>query len=64
MPNKFDADLDKCPANYQPMTPLRLLDRAAEVFPDRIAVIHDEQRYTWREHAGRCRRLAGALIAA
>lgn len=43
--NKFDQDLDKNPANYQPLTPLRLLDRAADVFPDRTAVIHGNRRY-------------------
>lgn len=64
MPNKYDTDLDKCQANYTPMTVLRFLDRAADVYPDRTAVIHGECRYTWAEHAARCRRLARALMAA
>ena len=62
--NKFDQDLDKNPANYQPLTPLRLLDRAADVFPDRTAVIHGNRRYSWAEYADRCRRLGRALIGA
>jgi hypothetical protein len=31
MANKFDTDLDKCKTKYQQLTPLGLLDRAAEV---------------------------------
>jgi fatty-acyl-CoA synthase len=31
------------------------------VYPDRIAVIHGEARWTWRETYARCRRLASAL---
>ncbi len=64
MPNKYDTGLDKCQANHQPMTVLRFLDRAADVFPNRTAVIHGELRTTWAEHADRCRRLARALVAA
>ena len=33
----YDRDLDKNPANFQPLTPLTFLERAARVFPDRIA---------------------------
>src|SRR5262249_58918324 len=36
----YDIDLDRNPANYQPLTPLGFLDRAAAVFPDHIAIIH------------------------
>jgi fatty-acyl-CoA synthase len=64
MSGKYDLDLDKCAANYQAMTPLRLLDRAADVFPDRVAVIHGDLRYTWAQYAERCRRLARGLVAA
>ncbi len=64
MPGKFDVGLDKCAANFQPMTPLRFLDRATDVFPNRTAVIHGDVRYTWAEHADRCRRLARALVSA
>ncbi|MEX3960448.1 AMP-binding protein [Trinickia sp. EG282A] len=64
MERKFDTGLDKNPANYQAMTPIRLLDRAADVFPDRTAVIHKDKRYTWAEYAQRCRRLARGLIGA
>jgi fatty-acyl-CoA synthase len=64
MAGKYDLGLDKNPANHRPMTPLTLLDRAADVFPDRTAVIHGERRYSWAEHAHRCRSLARALVGA
>lgn len=64
MPTKYDTGLDKCQANHQPLTVFRFLDRAADVFPDRTAVIHGDLRYSWAEHADRCRCLARALIGA
>ena len=36
----YDTDLDRNAANFQPLTPLLLLERAASVFPDHIAIIH------------------------
>ena len=58
----LDADfLQKRPANYRPLTPLNFLFRAADVFPDRVAIIHGEERHTWREYAQRCKKLASAL---
>ena len=64
MAGKYDTDLDQCAANHRPLTPLNFLLRSADVFPNRVAVISGERRFTWREYAERCRRLAGALIAA
>ena len=32
----YERDLDRNPANFQPLTPLAFLERAAEVFPDRL----------------------------
>jgi fatty-acyl-CoA synthase len=60
--NKFDIDLDQSSANFEPLTPIRFLDRAAEAHPDRAAVVYGEVSYSWLEYANRCRRLAGALI--
>jgi fatty-acyl-CoA synthase len=59
--NPFDTDLDKNPANYAPLTPLSFIERAAYVYPKRVAVIHGARRYTWAETYARCRRLASAL---
>ena len=33
----YDIDLDRNPANFQPLTPLSFLERAASIFPDRTA---------------------------
>ncbi len=59
--NPFESDLDKNSANYQPLSPLSFLPRAAAVFPARTALIHGAQRVTWAEAYARCRRLASAL---
>lgn len=56
-----ETGLDKCAANYVPLTPLSHLRRAADVFADRMAVIHGEHRVTYAEYHARCSRLASAL---
>ena len=53
--------LEKNQANYAPLTPLTFIERAAYVYPDRLAVVHGEHRKTWAETYARCRRLASAL---
>jgi fatty-acyl-CoA synthase len=57
----YDRDLDKNPANFQPLTPLTFLERSAAVFPDRTAIIHGSLRRSYREFYARARRLASAL---
>ncbi len=57
----YDIDLDRNPANYAPLSPLSLIDRAAAVYPDHPSIIHETRRFTWRETYARCRRLADAL---
>ncbi|WP_428493259.1 acyl-CoA synthetase [Rhodopila sp.] len=55
------ADLPKNQANYAALTPLTFIERAAYVYPDRLAVVHGDQRWTWKQTYSRCRRLASAL---
>lgn len=43
------------------LTPVSFLERSASVFPDHIAVIYGERRYTYREFAERTYRLASHL---
>jgi fatty-acyl-CoA synthase len=62
--NPFAQNLDKNPANYQPLTPLSFLERAAAVFPNHLAVIHGSRRVTYSEFYARARRLASRLAAA
>jgi fatty-acyl-CoA synthase len=57
----YDRDLDRNPANFQPLTPLTFLERAAAVFPDRPAIVHGALRRTYRDFYARSRRLASAL---
>jgi fatty-acyl-CoA synthase len=59
--NPFEQDLDKNPANHAPLTPLQFLERAAYVYPKRLAVVHGARRFSWQETYMRCRRLASAL---
>ena len=61
--NPYDIGLDKNAANYVPLTPIGFLVRSASVYPNRLAVVHGERRYNWRETLERCRRLASALTA-
>ncbi len=57
----YDTDLDRNPANFQPLTPIGFLDRAARVFPDHTAIIHGPLRRSYAEFYARSRRLASAL---
>jgi 3-(methylthio)propionyl---CoA ligase len=57
----YARDLDKNPANFVPLTPLTLIERAAAVFPDRTAIVHGARRQSWAVTYARCRRLASAL---
>ncbi len=59
--NIYNRDLLQVAANYEPLSPLTFLERAATVFPDKLAVVHGEVRRTWSETYARCRRLASAL---
>ncbi len=63
MSNIYETGLDRGPANFAPLTPLGFLERAASVYPERIAIIHGPLRRTWSEMYARCRRLAAVLRA-
>ncbi len=56
-----ERGLERRAANWAPLTPLTFLQWAARVYPDRTAVIHGEQTFTYAELQARCRRLASAL---
>ena len=58
----YDAPhLARNPANFAALTPLHFLARAASVYPDKLALVHEERRFTYREFYARCRRFADAL---
>src|SRR5271170_5002093 len=57
----YERGLEQNEANHVPLTPLHSLDRCAELFPERIAIVHGAMRQTWAATRSRCRRLASAL---
>ena len=61
--NPYQTDLDINPANYEALSPLTFLPRSAEVYPDKTAIIHGDQTYSYREFYERARRLASAITA-
>ncbi|MFM0673939.1 AMP-binding protein [Paraburkholderia sediminicola] len=58
----YSQGFEKNPANHVPLTPLTFLDRTADVYPQRTAIIHGEFRQTWATTRERCYRLASALV--
>ena len=60
----YDHDLDKNPANYQPLTPLSFLARSAAVYPSQVAIIHGRQRTSYETFYARCRQLGSSLSKA
>ena len=61
MANIFEQGLERNSANFTPITPLLFLERSAQIYPNRLAVIHGQLRQTWQQTYDRCRRLASAL---
>ena len=61
MASAYDRDLDKNQANYQPLTPLTYLERAAKTFPDHTAIVHGSQRISYGQFWTRALKLASAL---
>ena len=59
--NPYREGLDKTAANHVALSPLTFLERAARVFPARLAIVHGARHITWGETYVRCRRLASAL---
>jgi fatty-acyl-CoA synthase len=57
----YDDGLQRCNANFTPLTPVDLLLRAPEIYGDKTAVLYGRVRRTWRQTFKRCVRLASAL---
>ena len=49
--------------SHSDLTPLRFLERSAEVYPDKVAIVYGDRRTTYREFAAEATRLARALQA-
>ncbi len=59
--NAYNIGLDKNPANFSALSPVNFIARTAEVYPDRIAVVHGARHFTWAKTYERSLRLASAL---
>ncbi|WP_086480430.1 acyl-CoA synthetase [Oceanospirillum sanctuarii] len=59
--NIYDMGLEQTPANYEALSPLSYLKRAASVYPNYTAQIHHGEKITWKETYQRAVRLASAL---
>ncbi|MGK0250375.1 MAG: fatty-acyl-CoA synthase [Oleispira sp.] len=59
--NPYNVGLERNPANFQPLTPLGFLERAASVFPENIAIIHGRLEVNYQQFYSRSRQLASAL---
>ncbi|HEY9055944.1 MAG TPA: acyl-CoA synthetase, partial [Aurantimonas sp.] len=57
----YDEHLERNAANYQPLTPLTFLSRAALIHPDRVAIIHGSLRRSYGDFYRRSRQLASAI---
>ncbi|CAB5659543.1 Long-chain-fatty-acid--CoA ligase [Delftia tsuruhatensis] len=61
MTSMYDQHLDRNSANHAPLSPLGFIARTAEVYPERLAVVHGELRRSWSQTYARCRQLASSL---
>ena len=64
MTSIFDQHLPRTEANFAALSPLSFIERTAEVYPDRLAIVHGPLRQTWGATYARCRQLASALVQA
>ena len=62
-PGDIDHPLAAHPANYAPLTPISFLKRAAEVYPDHIAIRYADKTRSWQEVYQRCVRLSASMNA-
>ncbi len=58
-----ETGLEKCAANHVPLTPLSHLNRAADVFPHRQALVDRGRSHTYAQMHERVTRLAAGLAA-
>ena len=61
MSSIYDQDMPRTAANHAALSPLDFIERAAQVYPERLAIVHGALRQTWAQTYDRCRQLASAL---
>jgi len=60
MKEAYEA-LAKNPANFTALTPLSFLQRTADIYGGREAIIYGDRSYTWHQCHERCLRMASSL---
>jgi fatty-acyl-CoA synthase len=60
---QYQRGLEPRPANHQPLTPIGFLERAANVFPNQLAIVHGAVRRDYASFYARARALGSALAA-
>lgn len=63
MTSIYDENLAQNSANFESLSPLSFIRRAANLYPDYPATIHDNTTHSWGETYVRCKRVASALQA-
>ena len=61
MTSIFDQHLPRNAANHAPLSPLDFIERTAQVYPERLAIVHGALRQTWAQTYARSRQMASAL---
>jgi fatty-acyl-CoA synthase len=59
--NIYETDLGQNAANFEVLSPLSYLKRAATLYPEEVSAIHGDLRYKWSETYARCIKIASAL---
>ena len=59
--NNIYSSFKKVKANHVALSPLSFLPRAANLFPNKDAVVYGDRRYSWSQCYKRCRSLASAI---
>src|SRR5262245_7150394 len=59
--SKYDTDLGKDKANYEPLSPITFLERSALIYPAKPAIVDGERIITYADMWRRCRQAADAL---
>ena len=61
MSSIYDADLAQNGANFEALSPLSFMRRAATLYPEYPATIHGDVSYSWGQTYSRCKQIASAL---
>lgn len=61
MNDHYDSLTPYAGLNHVELTPISILARASQAYPDHPAIIYGERQYTWSEFSKRAKRLASGL---